>query len=200
MAVTMLLLLGAYYILKTARDALILTYGGAEVKTYSSAGQALLLLLIIPVFSALASRVGRTKLLAAVTMFFVFNLFMFALFGRGNRFVGIVYFLWVGIFSVMIVAQFWGFANDLYTPEQGKRLFPVIGLGSNLGAWIGSVYASRAITAMGPFHVMLVASGILASCMLLVLLAHRRQRRYAPVHKLKESEQPLGRDGAFELI
>ena len=35
------LLLAGYYMLKTAREALILTQGGAEVKSYSSAGQAL---------------------------------------------------------------------------------------------------------------------------------------------------------------
>ena len=29
----------------------------------------------------------------------------------------------------MVIAQFWAFATDLYTPEQGKRLFPLIGVG-----------------------------------------------------------------------
>ena len=50
--------------------------------------------------------------------------------------IGIVYFLWVGIFNVMVIAQFWAFATDLYTQEQGKRLFPLIGVGSSLGAWV----------------------------------------------------------------
>src|SRR5262245_48139524 len=102
MALTMLLLLGAYYVLKTAREALILSHAGAEVKTYSSAGQALLLLLIIPVFSALASRVARAKLVALVTLFFISNVFLFVIFGPESDVVGIVYFLWVGIFNVMV--------------------------------------------------------------------------------------------------
>ena len=45
----------------------------------------------------------------------------------------------------MVIAQFWAFANDLYKQEQGKRLFPLIGLGSSLGAWVGSLYAGRLI-------------------------------------------------------
>ena len=62
MALTMFLVLGGYYLLKTAREIFILSEGGAEVKSYSSAGQALLLLLIVPAYSAFASRVNRTQL------------------------------------------------------------------------------------------------------------------------------------------
>src|SRR5262245_2528390 len=44
------LLLESYYILKTVREALILSEGGAEIKSYSAAAQAALLLLIIPAY------------------------------------------------------------------------------------------------------------------------------------------------------
>ena len=59
------------------------------------------------------------------------------------------YFLWVGIFNLMVIAQFWAFANDLYTPEQGKRIFPLIGVGSSLGAWVGSVRAGQIVETLG---------------------------------------------------
>jgi len=39
---------------------------------------------------------------------------------------------------VLVTAQFWAFANDLYDSESGKRIFPIIGIGSSLGAWIGA--------------------------------------------------------------
>ena len=64
--------------------------------------------------------------------------------------VGIVYFLWVGIFNLMVIAQFWAFANDLYTEEQGKRLFPLIGVGGSLGAWVGVGPRRRSRRAAGP--------------------------------------------------
>ena len=38
------------------------------------------------------------------------------------------------VFSYTIVAQFWAFAADMCSAEQGKRLFPIIGGGSSLGA------------------------------------------------------------------
>src|SRR6478609_8997238 len=74
MTLLMLLILGAYYELKTAREVFILSEGGAEVKSYSSAGQAVLLLFLVPAYGAFASRVNRTQLIQWVTLFFALNL------------------------------------------------------------------------------------------------------------------------------
>ena len=53
--------------------------------------------------------------------------------------IGVPFFIWVGIFNVtMIAAQFWAFAADIYDEEQGKRLFPILGIGSSLGAVVGA--------------------------------------------------------------
>ena len=49
----------------------------------------------------------------------------------------IVFFIWIGIFNLMIVAQFWSFANDIYTKEEGERLFAIVGFGASLGAVFG---------------------------------------------------------------
>ena len=56
---------------------------------------------------------------------------------------GIAFYIWLGIFNVFIVSQFWAFANDFYTEGQGRRLFPFIGVGASLGAWIGSTSVPR---------------------------------------------------------
>ena len=132
MTLLLFLLLGAYYLIKTVREVLILTEGGAEVKSYSSAAQALLLLVLVPAYGAFASRVSPVRLVTLVTLFFALHLALFvAAIGAGVN-VGVVFFLWVGIFNLMVIAQFWAFANDIYTPEQGRRIFPLIGVGSSL--------------------------------------------------------------------
>ena len=74
LALNLFLVLAAYYMLKTVRESLILTQGGAEVKSYSSAGQAVLLLVLVPAFGAFASRVNRLQLIRWVTLFFVVNI------------------------------------------------------------------------------------------------------------------------------
>jgi AAA family ATP:ADP antiporter len=199
MTLIMFLILGAYYELKTAREIFILSEGGAEVKSYSSAGQAVLLLGLIPAYSAFASRVNRERLVTWVTLFFVTNLLVFAAAYQAGLRIGVPYFLWLGIFNVMVIAQFWAFANDLYTPEQGKRLFPLIGVGSSLGAWVGSIRAGQIVTSSGPLRLLLAAAGILVISTLLARLVNRVSRK-RDTPQIAAAEQPLGDAGAFELI
>src|SRR5678815_5854164 len=77
MALNAFLILTAYYLLKTVREALILTQGGAEIKSYSAAAQALLLLVLVPLYGRLVSRVKRATAVTAVTLFFALNLAVF---------------------------------------------------------------------------------------------------------------------------
>jgi AAA family ATP:ADP antiporter len=200
MALTMFLILAAYYMLKTAREVFILSEGGAEVKSYSSAGQALLLLVLVPAYGAFASRVNRVQLVRWVTLFFVSNLALFLLALRAGLHIGIVYFLWVGIFNVMVIAQFWAFANDLYTQEQGKRLFPLIGVGSSLGAWVGSVRAGYVLESMGPRRLLVGGAITLAICVLLSQLVDRATTRGTPDQSAKSDEKIAGTQSGFGMI
>ena len=178
MTLLIFLLLAAYYLLKTAREVLILTESGAEVKSYSSAGQAILLLFLVPAYGAFASRVNRVRLVQWVTLFFASNLALFVLAVQAGMHVGIVYFLWVGIFNLMAIAQFWAFANDLYTKEQGRRLFPLIGVGSSLGAWVGAVRAGDLVSSSGPTRLLITAGAVLVACAFLAQIVNRVTTRF----------------------
>jgi AAA family ATP:ADP antiporter len=200
MTLLMFLVLGAYYMLKTAREVFILTEGGAEVKSYSSAGQAILLLGLVPAYGAFASRVNRVRLVRWVTLFFASNLVLFVLAVEAGLRVGIVYFLWVGIFNLMAIAQFWAFAADLYTKDQGKRLFPLIGVGSSLGAWLGAVRAGDLVGTSGPTRLLIGASIVLVVCAFLAQVVDRVTTRAASSAQVAEAQKPLGGEGGFELI
>ena len=170
------LLLTAYYVIKPVREALILAVDGAEVKSYAAAGQAVLLLGLVPLYGALADRLPRRRLLNAVTGFFVACLVVFYLLAQAGVAVGIPFFLWVGIFNLMIVAQFWAFANDLYTKDQGERLFPIVAFGASVGAVAGSAVAGGLIPLLGVPQLLLVAAALLALATLLGNLADARER------------------------
>src|SRR6187549_1498747 len=71
MLVNVFLLLVCYSVIKTVREPLILLGGGAEVRSYAAAGQALLLMGFVPLYGFVASRVDRMKLIVGVTLFFV---------------------------------------------------------------------------------------------------------------------------------
>jgi AAA family ATP:ADP antiporter len=200
LALNLFLVLAAYYMLKTVRESLILTEGGAAIKAYSSAGQALLLLVFVPAFGAVASRVNRIHLVRGVTLFFVCNIGAFLFAGTLGLPIAVPFFLWVGIFNVMVIAQFWAFANDLFTADQGKRLFPIVGLGSSLGAWLGSVYAGDVIRVTGPFPLMLVAGAVLTLCTVVASIVEHGQKRSHDPDRAAEAIQPLEKVGGFTLI
>jgi AAA family ATP:ADP antiporter len=192
------LLLTAYYLLKTVREPLILVEGGAEVKLYARAGQALIMAVFVHFYGELARRTGRSKLLAIVFLFFISNLVLFAILAGTPVPIGLPFFLWVGVFSYTIVAQFWALAADLCNEEQGKRLFPIIGGGSSLGAVAGARLA-KSLVPFGPQALMGVAVAILLVCAFLLVLAGRRPLAAGTTRVIKDSE-PMSSEGAFQLL
>jgi AAA family ATP:ADP antiporter len=200
MSLTMFLVLGGYYLLKTAREIFILSEGGAEVKSYSSAGQALLLLVIVPAYSAFASRANRTQLVQWVTLFFAGNLVLFLMALGVGLHIGIAYFLWLGIFNVVVIAQLWAFAADLFTEEQGKRLFPLIGVGSSLGAWVGSIRAGQLVEKFGAPRLLVGGALSLVVCVLLVRVIDRLARRTASAQSMRADEKLAKGPSGFKMI
>jgi AAA family ATP:ADP antiporter len=170
------LLLTAYYVLKVVREALILTEFGAEVKAYASAGQVLLLAALVPAYGALAGRVPRRKLINIVTTICIGCLGAFYVLGQTGVSLGIVFFVWVGIFNVMIVAQAWAFANDVYTTDEGSRLFPLIGFGASAGAVCGS-YLTRVLDSVGTTQLFLLAAVLLGVALIITNVTDARERR-----------------------
>jgi len=200
MTLIMFLILAAYYMLKTAREVFILSEGGAEVKSYSSAGQALLLLILVPAYGAFASHVSRIRLIQWVTSFFISHLALFLVGIAAGLDIGIVYFLWLGIFNLMVIAQFWAFASDLYTPEQGKRLFPLIGVGSSIGAWLGALEAGWILERIGPPRLLTVAAAMLILCVILTRVVNHVTPRTQVGGEVKGVDKPLGREDGFRMI
>ncbi len=209
LAANVFALLAFYYILKTVREALILSEGGPEVKSYAAAGQALLLLAFVPAYGMLASRVNRMVLISGVTVFFALHLVVFYLLGSAGVPIGVAFFLWMGVFAVVMPAQFWAFANDVYDSDRGKRLFPIVGVGSALGAWVGAVVASSLFATVGPYLLLLLsAAGLVGTIGLTRWIDRRTRIRRAEAGSASAAsatgdaaaEAPLGREGGFRLV
>jgi len=174
LSLNIFLILMAYYVLKPVREALILGEGSAELKSYMSAGQVVLLAFIVPLYSRLVARFVRIRLINVVTAFFVSCLLLFYVLARFHVPLAIVFFLWIGIFNLMVIAQFWSFANDIYTKDQGERLFAIVGFGASLGAVTGSRIADRLIEPVGIYQMMLVGAVILIAQLVLTNYLDRR--------------------------
>jgi ATP:ADP antiporter, AAA family len=213
LAVNVFVLLSAYYTIRPLRSALLLPVqiplpggrimAGPEIQSYTGAILAALFLVIVPLYSAFASRVDRIRLINRVTMFFVVTLIGFYFLARlqfSPTVVAVTFFLWVGVFNLMIIAQFWSFANDLYTPEQGKRLFAIVGFGGSVGAIGGALIASNLISRLGLLPMMLLASAELLLALVLTNLIHKREQRRPKAVVDKTDEKPLGGASGFSLV
>jgi AAA family ATP:ADP antiporter len=157
-----LLMMVSYYILKTIREPLLLTGSSAAIKSYAYAVTALLLLFIIPLYGLAFRNTGKQQLTRYVTGFFLLNLLVFYLMGRAGMDIGFAYYVWVGIFSVMITAQFWAFAADSYNVKSGKRIFPVIMIGATLGGLMAPSMSGALFPSIGPWMLLLLAMALLS--------------------------------------
>jgi len=193
------LILLASQIIKTVREPLILATGGAEVKSYSAAGQALALMGFIPFYSWFASRVDRGRLVVGVTLFFIVNIELFYLGALASvPYLGVFFFIWVGIFNNAVVAQFWSYANDLYSKPAGERLFPLIAIGMAAGSPAGPLIASmlfaRGVRAYPMLH---IPAAMLAVSLALYVWVNTREMRGV---ERQAQEAVGGRSGGFSLI
>jgi ATP:ADP antiporter, AAA family len=200
LTINLFTLLGAYYLLKTVRESLILAEGGAEVKAYSSAAQAIILLGVVPLYGWIATHLNRNRLLRWTTLFFASNLLIFYFVGQADTRIGVVYYIWVGIFNVFTVAQLWAFATDLFSQEQGKRLFPLLGVGASGGAVAGAWIAGQLITPLGPYKIMLIAVIALCLCAALTRLAGYIITERGGELEKKKDQTPLSSEGGFQLL
>jgi ATP:ADP antiporter, AAA family len=205
LSLNIFLILMAYYVLKPVREALILGQGSAELKTYMSAAQVVVLAIVVPYYGRLVARLDRRRLINVVTAFFVACLAVFYVLGQARVPLGIVFFLWIGVFNLMIVAQFWSFANDVYTKDQGERLFAIVGFGASLGAVFGSRFATRFIERMGVYNLMLVGAALLVIEVLLTNHIDRREAertaaRRASGQRPAPAKQASSKSNAFAMV
>lgn len=327
-------LLVGYYIIKTVREPLVLASGGAIGKAWAAAAQAVALIIIIPVYSWLSSRVDRRVLITIVTLFFVGWIEFFFITSRfnldrtdplvesqatmlvenavaspGGRFdaiavaegeswsatwryespgeekwalfiggepgaiealraadltvvgpdgdeielgnsategrnwpetvakrfqfdaeageytltlqgegaapavrtlvqkkarapwLGFLFYVWVGIFNVMIIAQFWSYANDIYSKEAGRRLFAVIAIGATGGAWVGSALASMLFSAgIDPYVMLQITAALLVITLLNYFLVEAGEEKTVASAVADTESESMGSGFGFDLV
>jgi AAA family ATP:ADP antiporter len=161
------LLLSSYQVVKALREAFMLTRFSAETRSYAVAVMALVLMFAVPLYGWIRRRLDGARLLRAVTLFFVLTMPLFALLASVGVSIAFVFFIWVGIYGVMVVSQMWAYAADSFNVKSGQRLFVVIMLGANLGALAGAKLAQLAAAALSPVGLIVLAAGLLGATLFL---------------------------------
>jgi len=159
------------WVLKPVRDALILSEADAELAAYGNAVQAVILMIMIPLYGFLYRRLSKIRLVQAVTLFFIATTLLFYLLYEAGVQVYFPFYVWAGIYGTMMIAQFWALAADHFNVKSGQRLFGVLAAGVSLGALVGPATVSQFVSKLGTGGMMLVVAGILALTLFLPGLA-----------------------------
>ncbi|MFU8842711.1 MAG: Npt1/Npt2 family nucleotide transporter [Bacteroidales bacterium] len=145
-AVSFLLMVVVYF-LKPARDSLFLVGLGANRLPYVF---ILIALVAIPITGLITQKVQKYKSFRVflwTNLLVIFQLLILRqLFVLDRNWVYVLFYLWVGIFAILVVSQFWVFANEVFNTSKAKRIFPLINLGAILGAIAGSNTTSALIS------------------------------------------------------
>jgi AAA family ATP:ADP antiporter len=170
----------AYYVIRPIRDEAGVA-GGVENLSWLFTGTLLAMMVVNPAFAALVTRLPRLRFIGLSYRFFMLNLAVFyVLFrfasGDANIWVGRIFFIWTSVFNLFVVSVFWAFMVDLFTTEQGKRLFGFIAAAATLGGMLGSSLTASLVGTLGVPSLLLVSIALLE----LGVLAARRLGRLAP--------------------
>ena len=167
----------SYYIFKTIREPLIIVSGSgsgsADAKAYATGLAAVVLLFFTPIYSQLFRHFSREKLVMSLALMFSLMGFIFAVLFSANIEIAYSYYVWVSVYGVMMVTQFWVFTTGSFNVKSGKRLFPVILIGASLGGLIGSKVAGDVISSMGLGSGLYIASAVIGFTAILPYIARR---------------------------
>src|SRR2546429_2098722 len=168
-------LLAGNYVLRPLRDQRGIA-GGVKNLPWLFTATFVSLLVAQPLYGALVARLPRIKFISIVYHFFVANLVLFWVlltFDVEKVIVARVFFVWVSVFNLFAVAVFWSFMADLFTSEQGKRLFGFIGAGGTAGALLGPLVTIVLSLPFGPTNLLLAAIAFLELSVWCVLRLER---------------------------
>jgi len=192
--------LSSYYILRPVRESMAVG-SGPDTILWLFTGTLIVMLTVTPIFGWVASRYPRRQFLPWVYLFFISNIVIFwVIFSLAidrnaeHVWLGRVFFVWLSVFNLFVVSVFWSFMADIYTREQGRRLFGVITAGGSIGALAGGAATSSLVTHIGFQNLFPIAAILLAIAIFCItrLRSWIEQSSASKVATSAVSAKPLG--------
>ena len=156
--------LAGYYVIRPIRDNI----GATQFENLWWMFTVVLVAMIIAnaLFSAIVARMSRRKFIPIAYRFFILNLIIFFVLMQfmppGKQpWVDGCFFVWVSVFNLFATAVFWGFMTDIFTSEQGKRLFGFIAVGGSLGGVLGPIITTSLVHYVSTGVLLLICAGML---------------------------------------
>src|SRR6266704_1380863 len=156
--------LAGYYVIRPIRDNI----GATQFENLWWMFTVVLVAMIVAnaLFSMIVARMSRRKFIPIAYRFFILNLIIFFVLMQfmppGKQpWVDGCFFVWVSVFNLFATAVFWGFMTDIFTNEQGKRLFGFIAVGGSLGGMLGPIITASLVHRVSTGVLLLICAGML---------------------------------------
>jgi len=195
--------LGGYYVIRPIRDE-IGADRGVENLPWMYTGTLIGMLVANALYAAVVTRMSRRRFIPIAYRFAIANLFVFFLLMRvmplpqERSVLAPIFFIWVSVFNLFATTMFWSFMADVFTPEQGKRLFGFIAVGGSLGGIVGGFVTSSLAGKLSTALFLLITAAMLEFAAQCVRLFPADFRKHG-----QPSEQPIGGkfwEGATHIV
>ncbi len=168
------LVLCSYYILRPIRDELSTRNPGQLQWLFT--GTFLSSVLTVPLFGWIVARIRRRKVLPITFIVFAIQLLLFyGIFERWQvtGWPAHAFFIWLSVYNMFVISAMWSFFNDIFHPEQAKRLYGFVAAGGSLGAVLGPLLTAVAVRAVGALNLILLACVLLIASIPLIFFLFR---------------------------
>lgn len=188
--------LSSWYVIRPIRDEAGVA-GGVDNLPWLFTGTLVAMTVFNPPFAALVARLPRERFVAVAYRFFIANLLIFFVLlkttaGGQNIWVGRVFYIWAAVFNLFVLSVFWAFMADVFSRDQGKRLFGFIGAGGTLGGIMGSGITASLVAIVGPTSLLLVSAALLELAVFSVRHLARLFESLRAERALPAQDQPIG--------
>jgi AAA family ATP:ADP antiporter len=190
------LVLAAYYVLRPVREQLAAA-SGSQVLFQFYLSTFIVTLILTPIYGWLISRFPRKRFVPAVYLFFIACLFAFipAFEAQGQlnpRILGEVFFVWMSVFNLFVVAVFWSFIADIFSVEQAHRMFGIIAFGGASGAIVGPFLTKWLVHQIGIAALLAVAAVMLLAAVACIFGLVAWSRRHPVAQDVARNEKVIG--------
>ena len=203
------LIIMALYHLKPASRSLILEAYGSSALPYVWIGSALTLLVAIFFYHHVLNRFSRLQVVLGSCLVFITILILFriSLLVSTSKIIPVAFYIFVDILGVILVEQFWSLTDSIYSTEEGKRWYGLVGTGGLMGGVAGGGAAALVInyTTLQTYDLLLIAAAIISVIFALTWLMGRLQLYSAATEvsrprKMKHQWQTLTQSRYLILI
>ncbi len=159
------LIFSSYYVIRPIRDD-IGAANGIEKLPWLFTGTLVAMLIANTFFAALVVKFSRRRFIPITYRVLILNLLIFfvlllTISKEHQVWVGRVFFVWTSVFNLFVVSVFWAFMVDVFSTDQGKRLFGFISVGGTLGAILGAAITAGMVQRLGSLNLLLVSAVLL---------------------------------------